>query len=110
MDNIEIEEMFATLGPVTIKRMFGGKGIYHRGVIIAIELRDEIVLKADAVTAQTFKEAGARQWVYEGKNGKAVKMPYWSIPDEALDDPDMMERWVRLAYTAALRASAGSAA
>jgi len=29
MDRDGIEEMFQALGPVTIKRMFGGKGIYH---------------------------------------------------------------------------------
>jgi DNA transformation protein len=31
-------------------------------------------------------------------------MPYWSIPDEAYDDPDLMAKWVRLAYEASLRA------
>jgi DNA transformation protein len=30
-------------------------------------------------------------------------MPYWSIPEDAFDDPDEMARWVRLAYEAALR-------
>jgi DNA transformation protein and related proteins len=32
-----------------------------------------------------------------------VKMPYWSIPEPAWDDPDEMARWVGLAYEAALR-------
>lgn len=35
MDNIAIEEMFAGLGPVSIRRMFGGKGVYHQGLIAA---------------------------------------------------------------------------
>jgi DNA transformation protein len=30
-------------------------------------------------------------------------MPYWTIPEDAYDDPDQMARWVRLAYEAALR-------
>lgn len=34
MDNAGIEEMFQGLGPVTVKRMFGGKGIYHLGRIM----------------------------------------------------------------------------
>lgn len=104
MDNAAIEEMFEGLGPVTIKRMFGGKGIYHQGLIIAIDLRDEVMLKADATSASAFEEAGARQWAYEGKKGKPVLMPYWSIPDEALDDPDEMRKWVVLAFEAAMRA------
>lgn len=105
MERADIEDIFSALGTVTIKRMFGGKGIYHRGRIIAIEVRDEMLLKADAVSAPTFEAAGARQWCYDGKTGKAVKMPYWSIPDEAFDEPDIMAHWVRQAYEAALRAS-----
>ncbi|AIC27513.1 MULTISPECIES: TfoX/Sxy family protein [Rhizobium] len=104
MDNAGIEEMFQGLGPVTIKRMFGGKGIYHLGRIVAVEVRDEMLLKADETSAPEFAAAGATQWAYEGKKGKPVKMPYWSIPEEAYDDPDLMAKWVRLAYEAALRA------
>ena len=104
MDTIEIEEMFQALGPVAIKRMFGGKGIYHMGRILALEVGGEILLKADEISAPEFEAAGARRWAYEGKKGKAVNMPYWSIPDDAFDDPDIMAHWVRLAYEAAARA------
>jgi DNA transformation protein len=98
--------MFSALGGVTIKRMFGGKGVYHREVIIAIEVRNEMLLKADAVTAPEFEAAGARRWVFEGKAGRVVQMPYWSIPDDAFDDPEAMAHWVSLAYQAALRSPA----
>lgn len=104
MDRDAIEEMFQALGPVTIKRMFGGKGIYHQGRILALELYDEIMLKADAQSAPDFEAAGCRQWTYEGRQGKPVRMPYWSVPDGAFDDPDEMAIWVRRAYEAALRA------
>ena len=103
MDNAAIEDMFETLGPISIRRMFGGKGIYCEGVILAVEVDGEILLKGDAETAPVLEEAGARQWAYDGK-GKPVKMPYWSIPDSAYDDPEEMARWVKLAYSAALRA------
>jgi len=104
MDTAAIEEMFQGLGPVTIRRMFGGKGIYHMGRIVAVEVRGEMLLKADEQSASEFETAGASQWAYEGKKGSPVKMPYWSIPDDAYDDPDVMARWVRLAYEAAVRA------
>lgn len=104
MDNVDIEEMFSSLGPITIKRLFGGKGIYHRDIIIAIEHQGEILLKGDDATAPLLEEAGCRRWAYQGRKAKPVEMPYWSIPDEAFDDPDIMARWVRLAYEAAIRA------
>ncbi|WP_417434273.1 TfoX/Sxy family protein [Hoeflea sp.] len=102
MDNDAISEMFDSLGEVTIKRMFGGKGVYHQGVILALEVSGDILLKADAQSAAVFADAGASQWVYSGKN-KPVAMPYWSIPDAALDDPEELSKWVKLAWAAALR-------
>ncbi len=104
MDNSDIEEMFQALGPVTIKRMFGGKGIYHAGKIVAVEVRDDMLLKGDDLTAPALEAAGAKRWAYEGKKGKPIYMPYWSVPEDAFDDPDIMAKWVRLAYEAALRA------
>lgn len=103
MDRAVIEEMFAGLGEVTVKRMFGGQGIYHGGLIVGIVFEGEVLLKSDAVSAPDFEAAGARRWVYSGQADKAVGMPYWSIPDDAYDDPDQMAHWVRLAYAAALR-------
>lgn len=105
MDQDAIDEIFASLGPVSIRRMFGGKGVYHRGAIVAVEIRGELRLKADTVTAPAFEAAGAQRWTYQGRSGKPVKMPYWSIPPEAYDDPDEMARWVGLAYQAALRSA-----
>ena len=106
MDDDEIAEFFAALGPVTIRRMFSGKGVYVAGVIVAIEYGGELRLKADLISAPWFAAAGAMQWAYKGHRG-AVMMPYWSIPDEALDDPDLMSKWVHRAFEAGLRATSG---
>ena len=104
MDDEQIREIFQSLGPVTIRRMFGGKGVYCDGRILAVVFQGDLLLKADAETAPQFAAAGAVQWAYESKTGKQAHMPYWSIPDEALDDPDLMADWVRRAYEAAARA------
>lgn len=105
MDDGAIRDTFAGLGPVTIKKMFGGKGVYFDGVIIALEVDGEVLLKADKVSAPEFEAAGSRQWVYEGhKNRKPTAMPYWSIPETAVDDPDEMTAWARKALEAGRRA------
>lgn len=103
MEMDDIRELFSALGPVSVKKMFGGKGVYSDGMIIAVEVDGEILLKADAASAPEFAAAGCRQWTYDGKKGP-VKMPYWSIPDTALDDASEMARWARLALETALRA------
>lgn len=108
MDDAYLEEMFESLGPITVKRLFSGKGIYFDNKIIAAVIDGEVLLKADEVSAPLFKEAGSEQWTYEypsGKlAGKIIKMPYWSIPTDALDNPSELAKWVELAYEAAHRA------
>jgi DNA transformation protein and related proteins len=104
MDDADIEELFSGLGAVSIRRMFGGKGVYHQGLIVGVVLRDgEMRLKGDALSGPEFEAAGGRRWTYDGDKGP-VAMPYWSIPDDAYDDPEVMARWTRLAFEAALRA------
>ena len=103
MGDNNIEEVFASLGSVAIRRIFSGKGVYFRGVIIAIEYGGELRLKADLISAPEFKAAGATQWAYNGRRGE-VMMPYWSIPHEAFDDADLMAHWTRRALEAGRRA------
>lgn len=104
MDNEAIEDLFARLGNIEVKRLFGGKGIYHRGVIIAIVLHDELMLKADEALGEELSAAGCSRWTYKGRrHGRDVAMPYWTVPDGAADDPDEMGRWAQKSYEAALR-------
>jgi len=92
MEKSQIRHMFSALGPVVIRPMFAGKGVYCKCVIIVVEFHGDILLKADDMSAAAFESAGATRWAYEGKAGKAVNMPYWSIPADAFDDPAIMAR------------------
>lgn len=83
--------------------MFGGAGIYRDGLMFGLVSARDLYLKCDDITSDRFKEAGCRPFVYE-KDGKTVEMSYWSIPEEALDDGDLLKRWADLAYQAALKA------
>jgi DNA transformation protein len=104
MTEDDIRDLFSGLGPVSVRRMFGGKGIYFDGVIIAVELRDELMLKGDATLAPELEAAGCLRWTYVGsRHGKQVSMPYWTVPEAALDDPDEMAVWARKSYEAGLR-------
>ncbi|MGV3551894.1 TfoX/Sxy family protein [Rhizobium sp.] len=104
MDPDDIQDLFRAVGPVAIKRMFGGKGIYVDGRIIAVHLMGELMLKGDAEAGALYEKAGSHQWTYtHRKSTKPVAMPYWPIPSAAFDDPDEAEKWVRIALDAAIR-------
>ncbi len=104
MDDERIRELFDGLGTVSIRRLFGGKGIYHDGVIVALVLRGQLMLKGDDAVAADYEAAGGRRWTYRNtRHGKEVAMPYWTAPESALDDADEMTLWARKAYEAGLR-------
>ena len=107
MDDQSLRDLFEGLGTISIRRMFGGKGIYHQGLIVALVVQDELLLKADQESAPALIAAGSTQWTYDGrKNGKTVALPYWSVPDEAHDVPEIMPASARLASAASLRPEA----
>jgi DNA transformation protein and related proteins len=74
-------ELFAPLGGLTIRRMFGGAGIYSRGIMFGLIVDDTIYLKADGESMKAFQERGCGPFVYDGK-GKPIQMSYWQMPAE----------------------------
>lgn len=105
MTDDDLRDLFSGLGPVSIRRLFGGKGIYRDGVIVAVFLHGELRLKGDGQLAPELEAAGGRRWTYTyARHGRQVAMPYWSVPESALDDPDEMTMWARKAFEAGVRA------
>ncbi len=82
-------ELFEGLGEITTRRMMGGACLYHRGTIFAM-LHSErgLLLKAQDGFIEKMREMGQTQWTYSRDGGPERAMPYWSFPDEALDDPE----------------------
>lgn len=102
-------DLLASAGPCTAKRMFGGFGISTDGLTIAIlaDLGDgeKLWLKGDADTRSRYEAAGCKLFTYPAK-GVPRSMNYFSSPEEAMDSPDAMRPWARLALECALRARA----
>jgi DNA transformation protein and related proteins len=105
VDPEAIRDLFSSLGPIRIRRMFGGQGIYLGDLMFALEADGELYLKADAAL-DAFRAAGSRPFTYE-RRGRTARMNYWRLPDAAVDDPDEAARWGRLALDAARRSAQG---
>lgn len=105
-DYIEfLQEVFDQFGPITARKMFGGYGVYHQGLMFALVADDTLYLKADAETIPLFEQEGLEPFEYD-KNGKVMKMSYYLAPEEIMDDPDLAMLWGQRAFQAALRAKA----
>jgi DNA transformation protein len=98
-------ELLSCMGEPSAHSMFGGHGLRVDGVFIALIAFDRLYLKVDEQTRPHFAAAGCEPFVYPAK-GKAVTMSYWTVPPQAMDSPEQMRPWARLALDAALRAMA----
>lgn len=97
-------ELLTPLGAVRVRRMFGGQGLYVDDLFIALIAFDRLYLKADATTRRAFESAGSEPFAYEGQVRTVTVGSYWSAPADAMEAPDAMRPWARLAIEAALRA------
>lgn len=84
------------------KAMFGGHGLYVDGLFVAIVVDDVLYLKCDAERTAAFDALGLPHFVYAGKDRRELVTKYRRAPDEALESPAEMQRWLRLAQAAAL--------
>lgn len=107
-------ELLSGVGQPVAKRMFGGWGISVEGMSIAwlLDLSDsgtgnnaKLYLKASDATRAQYEQAGCQRFVYDVK-GVPKSVNYYAAPDEAMESPDAMLPWARLALNCAIEAKA----
>jgi DNA transformation protein len=82
-------ELFEGLGALTTRKMMGGLCLYRDGTIFAILQSDgSIWLKGAGRFADRMTAEGWTRWTYSREGKTSTAMPYWQLPDDALDDPD----------------------
>ena len=82
--------------------MFGGYAIRKYGLAFALIIDNEIYFKVDDTNIDDFKALDSRPFTYE-KKGKVIVVSNWSLPDQILEDSDLLPHWVEKSYQVALR-------
>ena len=107
MDPEFVRDLFAPFGPITIRRMFSGAGLFRDRLMFGLIVREAIYLKADETTAPDFTREGCGPFTYSrGKNSGRPKqhaLPYWRLPERLYDDPHELAVWARKAFAIAER-------
>ena len=106
MDDDLLRDLFRAFGPITVRRMFGGKAILADGAMIALVAFDTLFIKADEHTEARFRAAGSHPFAYRRQTRSVTVPSFWTLPEEALEDADMLAAWARLGHEAALRSPA----
>jgi len=103
MDPEFLRELFSSFRPVTVRRMFGGAGIYADGLMFALIADGAIYLKTDETNAPDFERENLPPFQYQAKNGKRAVMSYVRMPERLYDDPEELAQWASRSLAVAQR-------
>ena len=97
-----VAELFAHIGSVSIRRMFGGAGVFRDGLMFALLGDDTVYLKTDDRLRTDLESEGSAPfiWIKPG-TGEEIDMGYVSLPSCAMDDPDEASAWAKRALAVA---------
>ena len=99
-----LEELFAPMGGVSLRRMFSGHGVFRDGLMFGLVIADVLYLKADDANRPAFEAEGSEPFTYAGAKGREVRTSHWRVPERLFDEPDAFLEWARDACAAASRA------
>jgi DNA transformation protein len=89
------------LGDVAPKSMFGGVGLYCRGVFFGIIAGDVLYLKVDGTTQDDYRKAGSKP--FKPYADRPVTMKYYAVPLDVLESAPELAAWARKAVDVAER-------
>ena len=94
-------DQLAELDDVVPRAMFGGIGLYCRGVFFGIIANDVLYLKVDDSNRRDFERAGMPPFKpYPDRSGT---MEYFAVPVEVLENAADLAEWARKAVAVAKR-------
>src|SRR3989338_8881550 len=98
-----IEDQLKRLEEVSLKRMFGGFGLYLDGVFFGILSDDRLYFKTDEISRPAYVKLGSTPFTYlkkdkkSGRKKTAVLKNYYEVPVDILEDRDELTEWARRA-------------
>ncbi|WPB57547.1 TfoX/Sxy family protein [Xylophilus sp. GOD-11R] len=98
----DLPEVFERFGRITLRRMFGGHGVFHDGLMFGVVIDGRLYLKADAQSLPRFEARELGAFEYQ-RAGKTVTLSYREAPPEVFEDRSEAVDWARLAWEAAVR-------
>ncbi|MBN2132988.1 MAG: TfoX/Sxy family protein [Sedimentisphaerales bacterium] len=96
-----VVEQLAGWGEVSVRRMFGGAGLYRQGVMFAVLADDVAYLKVDDSNREDFMRAGSAPFEPYPEHIKTTIRTYYEIPADVLEDPAELARWAQRSWLVA---------
>lgn len=87
------DEVLREIPGITSRAMFGGWGIYKDGIFFSLIADGALYFKVDESNKKDYEELGSEPFVYQSKHG-TMKMSYWLLPEEIMNDQQLLREWV----------------
>jgi DNA transformation protein len=99
---LEQPERVATA--VRDKAMFGGIGLYSEDLFFALIADDRLYFKVDDTNRPDFEAQSMEPFRPHGPEGEPIQ--YYALPQDVLEDPELLAPWVAKAMQVARRKKA----
>lgn len=84
-------DQFSGWGGVSVRKMFGGAGLYRSGKMFGLVADNVVYLKVDETNKDKFEQAGSSP--FKPYPGKATVMSYYDVPADVWEDPEELVEW-----------------
>lgn len=92
-----IIDVFGQIEGISSKNMFGGYGYYKNGKIFGIIAEGKLYFKVHAGNKASYEERGSQPFTYRSHKGKKVSMSYYELPEDIMEDREVLEEWIEAA-------------
>ena len=96
-------DVLAFLGNLRAKAMFGGYGIYWHENFVALIAAGELFTKANPELKAKYCARGCHPFSYAKKDGSLAEMNYMSVPEEVMEDQELLRERFRESLDLALQ-------
>ena len=86
-----VRDQFREWGEVSVRKMFGGAGLYCDGKIFGLVADDVVYLKVDDSNRERYETAGSKP--FKPWEDQSMTMSYWELPPDVLESPSELSEW-----------------
>ena len=105
-----ILEQLQGLERLTSRRMFSGVGLYSDGLFFGLLYHERLYFKTDDTTRPAYEARGSEGFRPPHPHVMRMKMKYYTVPADVLEDADELVKWARQAKAVALASESAKAA
>jgi len=94
-------DQLAAWADVSVRRMFGGAGLYCDGIMFGLIADDVAYLKVDDSNREDFIRAGSSPFNPYPDKAKTTVMSYYEVPADILESQDLLGKWAECSLAVA---------